>query len=107
MLELDRKALVLSRTLAVSTAVFLVALTLACFRRREPDATRILHRLSPLPLFRSFLKLAPWVVLPLVAWDLAGARGELGPSREAPPRSRKRITGARTWPHIATPRSPT
>jgi ABC-2 type transport system permease protein len=66
-LALDRRALVLSRTLAMSTAVFLVALTLACFRRRDPDATRILQRLSPLPMFRSFLKLAPWVVIPLFA----------------------------------------
>ncbi len=37
-LELDRKALVLSRLLAVSAAAFLIVLALACFRRREWDA---------------------------------------------------------------------
>ena len=66
-LELDRKALVLSRVLAVSTALLLVALTLACFRCRDPDATGILRRLRPLSMFRSSLKLAPWVVIPLIA----------------------------------------
>jgi ABC-type transport system involved in multi-copper enzyme maturation permease subunit len=66
-LELDRNALILSRVFAVSTAIFLVVLTLTCFRRRDLDSTRILHRLSPLPLFRSSLKLFPWVVIPLVA----------------------------------------
>jgi ABC-type transport system involved in multi-copper enzyme maturation permease subunit len=66
-LELDRRALVLSRVLAVSTAVFLVVLTLAYFRRREWDATGVLHRLRPATLFRASLKLAPWAVIPLFA----------------------------------------
>jgi len=66
-LELDRTALVLSRLLAVGLAVFLVVLTLACFRRREWDATRVVHRLSPRALSRTLLRLAPWMVLPLFA----------------------------------------
>jgi len=66
-LELDRKALVLSRLLAVSAAVFLVALTLALFRRRESDATRVVHRLYPRSLARASLRLSPWLVIPLVA----------------------------------------
>ena len=66
-LELDRKALVLSRVLAVGLAVFFAGLTLRFFRRRESDATRLVHRLRPLSLFRTALRLAPWAVVPLVA----------------------------------------
>ena len=39
-LELDRKALVLSRVLAIGMACFFLALTLHFFRRREPDSIR-------------------------------------------------------------------
>ncbi len=42
-------------------------LTLRFFRRREWDATRIVHRLRPRPLSLASLRLAPWVVLPLFA----------------------------------------
>ncbi len=66
-LELDRQALYLSRLLAVSAAVFLVALTLAIFRRREWDASRLVHRLSPKALSLSSLRLFPWFVVPLVS----------------------------------------
>ena len=66
-LELDRTALVLSRLFATSLAVFLVVLTLAFFRRREWDAIRVVHRLSPRPLFRASWRLIPWAVLPLFA----------------------------------------
>jgi len=69
-LELDRTALVLSRLLAVGLAVFLLVLTLAYFRRREWDATRVVHRLSPRPLSLTLLRLAPWMVLPLFAGSL-------------------------------------
>ena len=65
-LELDRRALVLSRVAAISQAVFLGALTIRFYRRREPDATRTMHRISPLPLFRSVIRLVPWGVVPLV-----------------------------------------
>ena len=64
-LELDRRAMVLSRLLAVGTAVFLVVLTLALFRRREWDSSRVVNRLSPLALLRRSLRLAPWLALPL------------------------------------------
>jgi ABC-2 type transport system permease protein len=64
-LELDRTALFLSRLLAASAAAFLVALALSSFRRREWDATRVLHRLSPRPLARASLWLLPWAALPL------------------------------------------
>ena len=66
-LELDRTAVVLSRTLAVGLAVFLVVLTLALFRRREWDPIRVVHRLSPRALALATLRKVPWMVLPLFA----------------------------------------
>ena len=58
-LELDRTALILSRLLAVSLAVFLVVLTLALFRRREWDPIRVVHRLSPRALSLATLRKSP------------------------------------------------
>ena len=55
MLELDRRALVLSRVLAVGLAVFFLAVTVRYFPRREADPTRIIHRLRPWPLLISGL----------------------------------------------------
>ena len=101
-LEFDRTALVLSRLLAISLAVFLMVLTLALFRRREWDPIRVLQRLNPRFLALATLRKLPWMVLPLftgiwlalaVSWGHEGAR----------PKNKKRITGARTWPRIATP----
>lgn len=65
--ELDRRALLLSRLLAVSATAFFVALALRCFRRREWDATRVLFRLRPRAIIGSSLRLAPWAIVPLVA----------------------------------------
>jgi hypothetical protein len=66
-LELDRRALVLSRVMAVGLAVFLALLTIRSFRRREPDAIRLLHRLRAPVLLRTALRFVLWAVLPLVA----------------------------------------
>jgi ABC-2 type transport system permease protein len=66
-LELDRIALALSRTLAAGLAVFLVVLTLALFRRREWDPIQVVHRLSPRRLSGMTLRKVPWMVLPLFA----------------------------------------
>ena len=65
--EMDRKAMTLSRVFATSLAVFLVALTLACFRRRDWDATRVVHLLRPRALFHASWRLIPWAVIPLAA----------------------------------------
>ena len=45
----------------------------------RPDAARILHRLSPLPLFRSSLEVVSLDGDPARCRDLAGTRSELGP----------------------------
>ena len=66
-LELDRAAIVLSRVLALGMAVLFAAMTLRFIRRREIDATRLLHRLRPVSVFRNVLRLAPWAIVPLVS----------------------------------------
>jgi hypothetical protein len=66
-LELDRKALVLSRVLAGGMSAFLMVLCLDCFRRCHWDATRVVHRLSSRALGLACLRKAPWMALPLVA----------------------------------------
>ena len=66
-LELDRRALVLSRVLAVGLAILFLALTVRFFRRREPDPTRMIHRLRPQALLATGLRLTPWALLPFVA----------------------------------------
>ncbi|MCB1035150.1 MAG: hypothetical protein KDD47_15085, partial [Acidobacteria bacterium] len=65
-LELDRKALVLSRLLALTGAVFFLAVAVKFFQRRAFDATRILHRLRPRALAATAFSLAPWALVPFV-----------------------------------------
>jgi ABC-2 type transport system permease protein len=66
-LELDRIAIVLSRVLALGATVLFLAMTLRFARRRDVDATRLIHRLRPLSLFRTVLRLLPWAIVPLAA----------------------------------------
>jgi ABC-2 type transport system permease protein len=66
-LELDRAALVLSRLMAIGLAIFFGLVAARWYRRREPDATRIIHRLRPRALAGTALRLAPWALLPVVA----------------------------------------
>jgi ABC-2 type transport system permease protein len=67
-LELDRTALVLNRVLALGLAALLLAITVRLMRRRDADATRLVHRLSPRALGRGALALAPYAVVPLAAF---------------------------------------
>ena len=66
-LELDRRAIVLSRVFLMGLTVLFLALTVNFFRRREADPIRMLHRLRPSALGLSVLRLAPWIIVPLLA----------------------------------------
>ncbi len=66
-LELDRRALVLNRVMAVGLSVFFTVLTVRFYRRREVNATQLVHRLRPRAVLSMALRLAPWAVVPLVA----------------------------------------
>jgi ABC-type transport system involved in multi-copper enzyme maturation permease subunit len=79
-LELDRLALVLSRTLVLGTTVFFLVITLRFFRRRETDPTRIVHQIRPRALLATCLRLLPWALVPLVTGCWLGL--ELGWGRE-------------------------
>jgi hypothetical protein len=65
--EINRKALVLNRLLALGLAALFTAVAVRAFGRRQADAIGTIHRLQPAPLWRRTLRLAPFVVVPLVA----------------------------------------
>jgi hypothetical protein len=65
--QLDRWPLLLNRILALGLTALLVVITVRAFSRRERDATRNLHRLSPASLGRGALSLAPWMAVPVIA----------------------------------------
>ena len=77
-LELDRRALVLNRVMAVGLAVFFTVLTVRFYRRREVDATQLVHRLRPRAAVSMALRLAPWAVRPPGRRHLAGVGSRLG-----------------------------
>ncbi|HEV8577903.1 MAG TPA: ABC transporter permease subunit [Thermoanaerobaculia bacterium] len=64
--ELDRKALVLNRLLALGLAALFIAVAVQAFGRRQPDAIGTIHRLQPAPLWRRLLHLASFAAVPLV-----------------------------------------
>ena len=114
-LEFDRRALVLSRVLAVGLAILLLAFTMR-FARREPDPVRIIHRLRFRPLASQGLRLAPWALVPLVAgtwlaqevgWGYQGARRqESGQGLLAQePGDVSRCEGPRHHPRRSRPRA--
>ena len=83
--ELDRRALLLNRLLALTAAVFFCALAVRFFQRRTFDATRILHRLRPAALGSGALSLAPWAAAPVIlglTLHLAVATGTEGKAAE-------------------------
>ncbi|QEH36323.1 ABC-2 family transporter protein [Aquisphaera giovannonii] len=82
-LELDRRALVLSRLLAVGLAIGLVAATARVFGRREADPVRIIQRLRPRPVVGTSLRLAGWGSLALVAGLWLALEVSWGPGGEA------------------------
>lgn len=63
--ELNREPLILNRLMALSLVPLFLAYTVRVFDRRERDAVRTLHRLSPGPLLRGALRLVPYAVLPV------------------------------------------
>ena len=85
--ELDGRAILLNRLLALALAAGFLTLAVCFARRRRPDATRMVHRLQPAHLARRALRLSPVVIVPaLVAVPLwlavAGGRGG-GAARKA------------------------
>jgi hypothetical protein len=65
--EMDRSAIVVNRVLALALTTLFLAIAVRFFPRRSHDAVRTFHRLSPRPLARFALRLAPYAVVPGVA----------------------------------------
>jgi ABC-2 type transport system permease protein len=66
-LELDRRAYVLNRVLALSLAAFLLGLAVRMLERREADAVGRATRMRPRRFLRSGLRLAPLALVPAIA----------------------------------------
>jgi ABC-type transport system involved in multi-copper enzyme maturation permease subunit len=77
-LEMDRTALVLNRLLAVSLTVLFVAVAVRFFPRTAKDPTLVLRRLEPVPLLKSALGLAPFLLAPLVLGAVLGMKVHRG-----------------------------
>ena len=83
--SLHGRALMLNRLLYLSLAPPLVAIAVAAFGRRDFDAAHFLHRLRPKPLFMGFLRLSPFLLLPVVlgtTLHFDGRSGYEGPAAE-------------------------
>jgi ABC-2 type transport system permease protein len=70
--ELDRRALLLNRLLALGLTALFTAVAVRGFGRRQADAMGTLHRLAPGALGRQALRLAPYVAVPAVVAVLLG-----------------------------------
>ncbi|TMQ63738.1 MAG: hypothetical protein E6K79_08800 [Candidatus Eisenbacteria bacterium] len=66
--ETDRVALILNRVMVLGLAVLFIVLAMRLFGRRGADAVRTMHRLAPSRLASSALRLAPYAMVPLIAW---------------------------------------
>jgi ABC-type transport system involved in multi-copper enzyme maturation permease subunit len=64
--EIDRRALVLNRLLALALAALFTAIAVQSFQRRQADAIGTINRLSPGPLWRRSRRLVPLAVVPAV-----------------------------------------
>ena len=87
--ETDRVALIWNRVMALGLSVLLVAIAVRLFARRGPDAVRTMHRLSPRALFGTALRLAPYAVVPLVAWVFLSFQVSYGMEGGAAKKARK------------------
>ncbi len=70
--EIDRRALLLNRLLALGLAALFWAIAVRAFRRRQPDAMGIAERLTGRRIGRLALGLAPYVVVPAIAMIALG-----------------------------------
>ena len=70
--QYEGSALALNRVMVLGLAVFLTALTVRLFERRERDATNTLLRLRPGALAGAFVSLSPFLAVPLVAGAMLG-----------------------------------
>ena len=98
-LELDRKAYVLNRLLALGSTGLFVALALRFFERREADPVGRASRRRPKVFLRGALRLAPFALVPLAAglWLAVLVRDGYGGGRERKEERDYWSANLRTW----------
>jgi hypothetical protein len=88
-LEMDRTALLLNRLMVIGLAVFLTAVAVRFFPRRDPDAVRTLERLRPWSLLKGGLRLLPFAAAPLALGAALYVQVDQGFQGEAAKKRRK------------------
>jgi len=79
-LQIDRSALVLSRVFVLGLAAFFLWIAVRQYPRQDRDAIRVIHRLRPSALWTSFLRVAPALVVPVIAGGMLWRQIENGPN---------------------------
>jgi ABC-type transport system involved in multi-copper enzyme maturation permease subunit len=80
--QMDRPAIVLNRLLVLTLAVFFVVVAVRFHGRRDADAVRIIHRLRPVALWKTALRLAPFAAVPAILATCLGVMVSRGPESE-------------------------
>ncbi len=68
--ETDRAALIWNRVMVLGLAVLFTAVAVRLFGRRGADAVRTMHRIAPRRLASSAFRLAPFALVPAIAWTV-------------------------------------
>jgi hypothetical protein len=74
LLEPNAGAVLWNRIFVVALGILCVAIALRCNARREPDATRVVHRLAPARLLRAAVPLVPYVAAAAVIAIILGVQ---------------------------------
>ena len=72
--QYDRVPLILNRILWLGAGALFTVVAVRLFERRERDATRLVHALSPGPLFATLRGYTPWLLVPMLAGGALGLR---------------------------------
>ncbi len=103
--ETDRAALVWNRIMVLGLSALFAALAVRLFARRGTDAVRTMHRLAPRPLAVSAFRLAPFALVPLVAWTVLVFQVQNGIEEGAAKKARKDYwaKNLKTWLNAPLP----
>ena len=78
-LEMDRTALIVSRLYVLGLGAFFLRLAIRHYPRQDRDAIRVMHRLRPVALRSSLLRVTPALLVPVIAGGMLWRQIEQGP----------------------------
>jgi len=87
--ETDRAALIWNRVMVLGLAVLFTMVAVRLFGRRGADAVRTMHRIAPRRLAASAFRLAPFALVPAVAWTVLVFQVDRGLEGGAAKKARK------------------